>query len=1475
LGGLGGGGGGGGSTGDSIGPAAAPCTVCNNPGFESGSGGGWSYDWGSDAQPGGLSATVCGAPHPQICVGGTGFTAPNHTIMTAGAFDPIAGGTILPVVPPFGGNKSLRLGDGNAVMGDGNGVGSMAARAKFTYRVQQSTANFTYRYAIVIEEPGAGFPAHLPNERPFFNAAVTDSAGNTISCGNLYVVAIPPITDFTEAADPKKTGRSDWYRGWSTVVLPLGAYIGQCVSIQFTTGDCGLGAHFGYAYIDASCDPAGAITVSPNACGGYLLAAPTNAHAYKWTNKAGGNTGIDGIDTNQTVNVNQAGTYVVNMSSLAGAACGIILEVTVGAPGPNPVSFVPFTGCSGSATQFTDTSTPSSPATGWAWDFNNDKLADAVIKNPTYTFPSSGTFPVTLTIYIGGCSATITQTVTVTKPTKPVVDPAGPFCVSAPPITLKTSISGGTWSGPGITNVSAGIFTPSAANIGNNQIIYATSADCPGKDTITIVIKGPAADAGRDIVICTGNTGNLGVPPTANIKYSWSPTTGLNSSTISNPTVTLTNNQSVTATYSYTVTATDTALNCAATDVVNVTVNPLPFVNAGPDQTICVGSTVTLNGSVSGATTSYTWSGGSGTFNPNNTSLNPVYTPNSFEISTGSVSLILTSNNLAPCPAATDQMVITINPVAIVNAGNDQTICIGSSANLAGSIGGSATTGTWSGGAGTFNPNNNDPNAAYTPSTTEGTAGGVTLTYTTDDPSGPCPAVTDQVKITINPLPTANAGPDQTICNGSAALAGSIGGSATSMIWSGGSGTFNPSNTSLNSNYTPSASEIAAGGVTISLTTNAAGACPPVTDQMAIKINPVAVVNAGPDQIICINSTTASNTVSLAGTFGGAATSGIWSGGSGTYSPNTSDPNAIYTLSGSETTNSNITLTYTANVPVGSPCPTVSDAMVISIDQVPTVNAGLDQTICSGSTVTLAGSIGGSATSATWSGGGGIYNPNNTSLNCVYTPTASEIALGSVALTLTTNDPAGPCTPANDQMIIIINPPALANVGSDQTICVGGTITLAGVYNGSASSGTWSGGAGTYSPNNTIANAIYTPSASENAAGTVTLTYTTNDPAGPCPAASAQMILTIDALPTVNAGTVQPVCSGANVTLNGSIGGSATSATWSGGTGTYSPDNTTLNATYTPSASEYSVGFVVLTLTTNDPAGPCPPASSNVTINFFPAPTVNFIVDDPDGCPVHCVKFTDLSTVSGGNSIVAWNWTFGDGGTSTLQSPSHCYSNTGKYDVSLSVTDNNSCTGTLKINTMITVYAFPVAEFYATPNPASTDNPAITFINQSSSDVTFWQWEFGDGDTIAGNNSKPTHTYPNTAATYQATLVVHNADFCYANVTHEITIQPVFSFFIPNAFTPHNGDGVDDFFFGKGVGIIQYDLWIFDRWGNMIFHGKDLNDKWDGKAYNLTEFGGNKEGKHIAQEDVFVWKVHLTDIFNNTHDYIGTVTLVK
>src|SRR5262249_29117580 len=159
-------------------------------------------------------------------------------------------------------------------------------------------------------------------------------------------------------------------------------------------------------------------------------------------------------------------------------------------------------------------------------------------------------------------------------------------------------------------------------------------------------------------------------------------------------------------------------------------------------------------------------------------------------------------------------------------------------------------------------------------------------------------------------------------------------------------------------------------------------------------------------------------------------------------------------------------------------------------------------------------------------------------------------------------------------------------------------VALNGTVTGGATTGTWSGGAGTFTPNNTTLNATYTPTAAEITAGSVTLTLTSADPAGPCAAVSDQMVINIRKAATVDAGADQSVCSGNPVPLSGTIGGGATSATWSGGTGTFNPNNTTLNATYTPSAAEITAGSVTLTLTTNDPAGPCGAVSDAMSITI-------------------------------------------------------------------------------------------------------------------------------------------------------------------------------------------------------------------------------------------------------------------------------------
>lgn len=441
-------------------------------------------------------------------------------------------------------------------------------------------------------------------------------------------------------------------------------------------------------------------------------------------------------------------------------------------------------------------------------------------------------------------------------------------------------------------------------------------------------------------------------------------------------------------------------------------------------------------------------------------------------------------------------------------------------------------------------------------------------------------------------------------------------------------------------------------------------------------------------------------------------------------------------------------------------------------------------------------------------------------------------------------------------------PPVVIAPIPDVSICTGGNIILSASASG--------GNAGGYSYSwDEPGNAGFASTSTVSVSPTTQTTYTVNasDIANNCPALPVTVTITINSLPTANAGSTQYTCPGSSFTLAGSIGGIATSGKWSGGTGTYAPNDSTLNAVYTPSAAEVIADSVILTLTTNDPPGGCTPSSSSVTLYFYAEPEVDFTANNLSGCPVFCTNFSDSTVIEGPANIVSWSWNFGDNTPlASTQDPSHCFTGSGLYDVSLTATSNNGCSSTFVKPQFIQIFNLPVASFDPTPDSATVLDPSITMLNQSSSDVNYWNWDFGDGETLAPSISSPAHEYPGAPFnTYLVTLIVRNPSGCYDTATREIYIGPEFTFFIPNAFTP-NGDATNDYFFGTGIGITVYDLWIFDRWGNMIFHTEDLNQGWNGKANG---------GKEIAQMDVFVWKVELTDVFNKVHNYIGTVTLVK
>ena len=1474
-------------------PIRGPGQPCNNMDFETHALGGWVGSYGSSQDPTFTAGFNLGAINS---------TNSEHTIMTAGADCVIP---TIPCVMPGGGTASLRLGD--CAQG-----GLQSARISQTFLVNAASPYFMYNYAAVIQDGGAGHTAPI---QPYFQIRMYAGVDNTapaISCASLDI-------NGTSAAALGLTlsAGSYYYKNWTQVLIPLNAYAGTNVTIEFTVSDCmgGIdalgnpapGSHDAWAYIDCSCNPPEIVTSSSTLCGGgaITLTAPGGVATYSWAGP-----GIVGPSTTPAISANVAGTYTVTMTTITSppnTPCTFSLDTIIPGSPANPVaSFTSNVVCVGLPTVFTDASTPVGSITSWAWDFNGDGVTDATTQNPTHTFPAAGTYPVTLTVTMGPCNSTITINAIVNPGTPPAITPAGPFCANAAATTLIGTPAGGTWSGTGITNTATGAFNPAIATVGNNTITYTTIGACGGTITAIVVVNPNPVTTVNSPTICPTTSAILTAAGATT--YLWSTGAVINPITVTPA-----------ATTSYTVTGTSLGCTSSAISTVTVTGSLTPTVNS---PAICAGATTTLtatggttytwsNGSVinpttvtPATTTSYTVTANTGgctgtavatvTVNPvpvlTITNPAPVCAPLTVDItaaavtagSTGAGVLTYWTDAAATIPLATPSavstsgtyyilstatgactdimpVVVTINPLPVSDAGPDITICTATTGNI-----GTATTAgdsySWASTIGLSSSTISNPTVTLT----NGTAAPVTSTYTvtTTITATGCLS-TDQVNVTVNPLATANAGPPQTICVGTTAtLAGTVGGAAISGTWGGGSGTYSPNNTVLNAVYTPSAAENAAGSVTLTLVSNdPAGPCPVATSTMTITINPIATINAGPDQTICIGGTAA-----LAGSIGGATTIGTWTGGAGTYSTSNTDPLAVYTPSAAEAAAGSVTLTFTSDDPIG-PCGAVSDMVIITIAALPSANAGLDQTICDGTTATLAGVIGGAATSATWSGGTGTYTPSSTTLNAVYTPSAAEAAAGTVNLTLTTNDPAGPCTFATDNMVITINPIATINAGPDQTICIGTTATLAGVIGGSATTGTWSGGTGTYAPSAATATAVYTPSAAENAAGTVTLTFTSDDPIGPCAAVSDQMVITINQLPTANAGTPQSVCVGSTITLAGAIGGSATSGTWSGGAGSFTPSATTLNAVYNPTAAEYAAGIVTLTLTTNDPVGPCTFSTSTVTLNFYQTPVVLFTVDVPSGCPVHCVHYTDLSTVIGG-FILSRSWDFGDGTTDigNDSTPAHCYANTGSYTVTLTVVSNHGCTSTLVKPAYITVFPVPVAQFNPTPTDATIEEPVVTLNNQSSADVSSWFYYFGDGDSISPNVPSPGHSYPNVvASTYTATLIVENTFGCWDTVQHEVIIGPEFTFYIPNAFTP-NGDGTNDYFYGHGVGIVDYDLYIFDRWGNMIFHGHDLNDMWDGRANG---------GSDVAQQDVYVWKVKLTDVFGKKHDYIGTVTIVK
>jgi gliding motility-associated-like protein len=737
-------------------------------------------------------------------------------------------------------------------------------------------------------------------------------------------------------------------------------------------------------------------------------------------------------------------------------------------------------------------------------------------------------------------------------------------------------------------------------------------------------------------------------------------------------------------------------------------------------------------------------------------------------------------------------MTIVMNAAPLANAGNDTAICGNATGiQLNGAVTGGSGMGHWTtSGTGTFTPNDSTLSATYTFGASDITAGTITLTLSSIN-NGSCTQSVDSIHVTITAPPSVNAGTDIAICNGimSAQLNGTVSGGVTDGMWTTlGSGTFSPNDSTLNATYNLSTADSTAGSVTLVLTSIHNGSCMAVSDTVKITTNSIANVAAGNDTSICANA----GSIQLNGSVTGGSPTGQWTTlGSGTFAPNDSTLNATYSPGASDLTNGSVILVLTAT----HNCVNKSDSMTITFDSTAVANAGSNQTVCPSAVIALNGSVSG-ASSGHWSTNGtGTFNPNDSTMNATYTPAGTDNDTLVFVLTASGNSL---CGVAKDSITVIRGGQPNAMFYANNA-CLGGATNFADSTQGTVTAWHWNFGNGDTSN-------VQNPSYTYTVSGTYTVTEIVSS-GGSC-SDTIKKTVTVNAAPTASF-TFSANCLSDSVhfTDNSSVSpGTINSWSWSFGDGGTS---TIKN----PQHQYDSIANYTVTLSVVSDSGCTAAATQTLSIN--PSPLAGFTAQS--NCSA-TVLFTDTSKIGTG-TVTAWSWTFGDGGTSAIQNPSYTYNTPGTYTVLLQAQSNNGCKDTA--SKVVTIGSPVVAQF--SPQGGSYNvNQGISFNNQSTGAATY-TWIFGDNTTSTATD--PSHSFTN-AGTYTVILVATNSTGCSDTVRHEFAINSS-GYTVPTGFTP-NGDNLNDYFYIMGGPFSEYELRVFNEWGQQIFMSNSQADKWDG-----------------------------------------------
>ncbi len=461
---------------------------------------------------------------------------------------------------------------------------------------------------------------------------------------------------------------------------------------------------------------------------------------------------------------------------------------------------------------------------------------------------------------------------------------------------------------------------------------------------------------------------------------------------------------------------------------------------------------------------------------------------------------------------------------------------------------------------------------------------------------------------------------------------------------------------------------------------------------------------------------------------------------------------------------------------------------------------------------------------------GGVWSGNGVSQAGLFSPGVATAGVFNIVYTLG----SGNCIAYDTISITVVDEPDNALVQVDPFCETDPAVNLQAATPG----GVWSGAGITNASQGTFDPMVATP-------GLHIITYTLN---GVCSFTNTMPITvkTSPLLPLISNNS--PMCERLDLSFITTTVQNA-SYFWDGPNGFSSNlQNPTITNVSMADSGDYHLYIIV---------DGCSSLVGTSVATIYPTPPTPIIQTNSPFCEGEDLH---LSTDSFPNVTYVWS---GPGGFhSSLRNPVIAYAtpaHSGTYEI---IKVANGCSSAATATEVI-VQPAPLSLFFPNPEEVSILNPTIEFLSQGSTGSNFiYHWDFGDNYT--STDYSPSHIFGDTGIYIIKYNVKNTTTGCSSETEKTVLVTPYYHLFIPSAFSP-NDDGLNDWFEINGNAINEFQLDIFDRWGEKVFQSQNIKQQWEGKI----------KGGYDAPQGAYVYVLKVKDFTGKLLEYTGSVTLIR